>query len=170
MSSYYISILMASIKRLAISCVDKALNQVKFCYTLMGMFSGVPLWKKSLHWKSTLKFILKLSIHVSCNPEIPHLGICPRKIEAPSQENWNASAHSIFFFFLNSQNVKQVKYLSGRKKKQIVVDPHNRLFLRNKKQGTSVTRETGRYQKPYVEWKKSDPKVYLLCDSVYIKL
>ena len=99
MSSYYINIRMASIKRLAISCVDKALNQVKFCYTLMGMFSGVPLWKKSLHWKSTLKFLSKLSIPVSCNPEIPQLGICPRKTEGPSQENWNASAHSSFFFF-----------------------------------------------------------------------
>lgn len=113
-----------------------------------------------------------LSIHISCNPEIPHLGICPRKIEASSQENWNTGAHSsCFFFFLqNSQNVKQAKYLSGRKKEQIA-DPYNRLFLSNKKQGTSVTQETWIDVKNLM-WseKKTDPKVCLLRDSVYIKL
>ena len=103
-------------------------------------FDGNVQWSTTLEKEFALKVNFKISyisIHISCNPEIPHLGICSREIEASSQENWNTNAHNSFFFFFflqNSQNVKQAKYLSGRKKEQIVVDPYNRLFLGNKKQ------------------------------------
>lgn len=58
-------------------------------------------------------------------------------MEASSEVNPYANVHNSFL--QNSQNLKNPKYLNGTKNKQMVVNSHNRICSRNKKQWIFVT-------------------------------
>lgn len=62
-----------------------------------------------LLWKTIWQFLIKLTIHLSYDPEIPHLGIYPREMKTYiNTENYTQLC--IASLFVVSPNWKQPKF------------------------------------------------------------
>lgn len=86
-----------------------------------------------LLWKTLWHLLIKLSIHLSYDPEIPILHISPREMHLALHKNLYTTIYSDLIHNCPQLEITQMSF-NWQVDKQAVVHPYSGMFLGNKKE------------------------------------